>query len=291
MYWIAGSDEVPGAGLPAAVAALRAGGGKLTIAAPCSVALDLAFAIPEARVVALDQAARGALRPRAAARIELLSGRIDAVVIGPGMLDERRGTALVGDSLPMFIHSIVVLDAVAMSIVSDGGFSQPVILTPHAGEMAHLTGHLKEEVCESPHPTVVSAAQRWNAATWPKSSWFRLARISTRVGCLKVARVARASASRCREDGVGVLPPMHAPCRMHACRHAMPPRAIRRQAAPAQRLQVRPVAWMWVPLSSRLCELPLLMLIVNGPRRAATELCISHIGRSPYQARQMSPSR
>ena len=56
----------------------------------------------------------------------------------------------------------MVLDAVAMWIVSDGSFSQPVILTPHAGEMAQLTGHPKERVCVDRHMAAVYAAWQWN---------------------------------------------------------------------------------------------------------------------------------
>ena len=56
----------------------------------------------------------------------------------------------------------MVLDAVAISIVSDGSFSQPVILTPHAGEMAQLTGHPKERVCADRQMAAVYAAWQWN---------------------------------------------------------------------------------------------------------------------------------
>ena len=75
---VAGSVEMPGAALLAAVAALRAGAGKLTIAAPAGIAYGLAFSVPEARVVGLPQARSGALltqgarpyrrRPRPGAR-------------------------------------------------------------------------------------------------------------------------------------------------------------------------------------------------------------------------------
>jgi len=160
---VAGSNEVPGAALLAAVAGLRVGAGKLTVAAPRSVALGLALAIPEARVIPLDQSAAGALQLRAVDRLAPLSGLVNAVVLGPGMLDERRSMAFVRALLPLFSSSTVVLDAVAMAIVREGAFSQPVILTPHAGEMAHLTGRSKESICADPHATAIDAAQQWNA--------------------------------------------------------------------------------------------------------------------------------
>ena len=160
---VAGSEEVPGAALLAAVAALRAGAGKLTVAAPRNVALGLALAIPEARVIPLDQSPSGALQARAVARLAPLVDRVSAVVLGPGMLDERRSIAFVRALLPLFASSTVVLDAVAMSIVREGSFVQPVILTPHAGEMAHLTGLSKESVCIDSHKVAAEAARRWNA--------------------------------------------------------------------------------------------------------------------------------
>lgn len=160
---VAGSEEVPGAALLAAVAALRAGAGKLTIAAPRSVARGLALAIPEARVIPLDQGTSGAVHARAAAKLAPLSSRVDAVVVGPGMLDERRSLAFVRALMPLFTRSTVVLDAVAMAIVQDGPFSQPVVLTPHAGEMAHLLDRSREAVCADAHRTALEAARRWNA--------------------------------------------------------------------------------------------------------------------------------
>lgn len=160
---VAGSDEVPGAALLAAVAALRSGAGKLTMATPRGVAVGLALAIPEARVIALDRSVTGGLQVRAAARLTSLSDTVNAVVVGPGMLDEQRSMAFVRALLPLFASSTMVLDAVAMSIVKKGAFSQPVILTPHAGEMAHLIGLSKKQINADPHRSAVEAARQWNA--------------------------------------------------------------------------------------------------------------------------------
>lgn len=163
---IAGSEEVPGAALLAAVAALRSGAGKLTVGAPRSVAMGLALAIPEARVIPLDQDPTGALRASAALRLKPLEAMVDAVVLGPGMLDERRSMAFVHDVLPLFTASTIVLDAVAMSVVrsnSFGAFTQPIILTPHAGEMAHLTCAPKDRISANSHACAADAARRWNA--------------------------------------------------------------------------------------------------------------------------------
>ncbi len=160
---VAGSHEIPGAALLAAVAALRAGAGKLTIAAPERVAQGLALAIPESRVIALAETRGGGFQARGCDALAPIAGRVSAVVVGPGMQDEERSVPFVRALLPLFRESTVVLDAYAMSAVEDGGFQQPVVMTPHAGEMAHLSGQTKEAICADPQAAAAEAARRWNA--------------------------------------------------------------------------------------------------------------------------------
>ncbi|MDM0116949.1 NAD(P)H-hydrate dehydratase [Variovorax sp. J22R133] len=160
---MAGSDEIPGAAVLAAVAALRAGAGKLTMAAPASIAQGLAMAIPESRVIALAQSRGGGLLATGASALAEIAPDVSAVVLGPGMQDERRTVAMVRNVLPLFSHATVVLDALAMSVARDGAFAQPVVLTPHAGEMAFLTGRDKESICAEPLAAAREAAAQWNA--------------------------------------------------------------------------------------------------------------------------------
>jgi ADP-dependent NAD(P)H-hydrate dehydratase len=160
---VAGSHEIPGAALLAAEAALRAGAGKLTVAAPERVAMGLALAIPESRVIALAETRAGGMLASGCKALAPLSAKVGAVVLGPGMLDEARSIRFVRGLLPLLREATVVLDAFAMSVVRDGPFDQPVVLTPHAGEMAHLTGKTKEAICADPLGTVREVAMRWNA--------------------------------------------------------------------------------------------------------------------------------
>jgi len=160
---VAGSQEMPGAALLASVAALRAGAGKLTIAAPASVAQGLAFAIPESRVIGLPQARSGGLLVRGTDSLAATAQLVDALVVGPGMQQERAVVAFVRALMPSFGHATAVLDALAMSVVRTGAMTQPVVLTPHAGEMAYLSGQTKEAVCADPVGTAREAATRWNA--------------------------------------------------------------------------------------------------------------------------------
>lgn len=168
---VAGSHEMPGAALLAAVAALRAGAGKLTVAAPERVAQGLALAIPEARVMGLAETRAGGFAARDCDRLGPLAERVSAVVLGPGMLDEARSVAFVRAMLPLFRASTVVLDAYAMSAVLDGPpLAQPVVMTPHAGEMAHLTGVRKDAVLADPLAAARAGAQRWGACVALKGS-------------------------------------------------------------------------------------------------------------------------
>lgn len=157
---VAGSVEMPGAAILAAQSALRAGVGKLGLVVPEPVAIGIALAVPEARVIAWrdDASAQQALLD--------LARRADALLIGPGMQDTGLACRLAADWLPQLGDDTrVVLDACAMDVVLQhtDRFSRPVLLTPHAGEMAHLTGQDKTALRGDPVRTAREAAARWNA--------------------------------------------------------------------------------------------------------------------------------
>lgn len=162
---IAGSRELPGAALLAADAALRAGVGKLTLATCESVAPGIALAVPEARVIALPEDGRARLASPVMQRLCETVSRANGLLIGPGMEDDEALAGLVEALLPHCRQAPVVLDAAAMSLVSRRAhpFEQPVLLTPHAGEMARLTGLDKQAVQDAPATTAGDAARRWGA--------------------------------------------------------------------------------------------------------------------------------
>ncbi len=170
---LGGSSEMPGAVILAATAALRAGAGKLTIATGASVAQLVALAIPEARVIGLRETAEGGFARDAVAELDPLADKVSAILIGPGMQDEIATAELVRALLPRLDGASVVLDACAMGIVINPDldddecqpfrFAHPVVITPHAGEMAHLTGNTKEEIAANPDAMAGGAAQTWNA--------------------------------------------------------------------------------------------------------------------------------
>lgn len=177
---LGGSREMPGAVILAATAALRAGAGKLTIATGNSVAQLVALAIPESRVVGLAENADGGFTVEAVEALDPLADKISAILIGPGMRDEAATARLVHALLPRLEGGEVrvLLDAEAMGALlhppagrgAPFRFRLPVLLTPHAGEMAHLTGIDKDEVCAAPDRIAQHAAQRWNAVVTLKGA-------------------------------------------------------------------------------------------------------------------------
>jgi ADP-dependent NAD(P)H-hydrate dehydratase len=172
---IGGSREMPGAIILAATAALRAGAGKLTIATGASVAQLVALAMPEARVIGLTEHDTDGFSLDALSSLDPLADRVDAVLVGPGMRDEASTARLVHALMPRLVEANVglVLDACAMDVLlyppkhwPEGKpmrFERPVIMTPHCGEMAHLTGIDKDCIVGLPDAPALTAARDWNA--------------------------------------------------------------------------------------------------------------------------------
>jgi hydroxyethylthiazole kinase-like uncharacterized protein yjeF len=154
---VAGSVEVPGAALLCGIGALRAGAGKLQIAACRSVALHLAVAAPEARVFGLDETPGGGISAEEADSLAARAGRCDALLLGPGMMDgDGEASRLTTRLLErMEAGPGVVLDAAALPDLGDGEavlrrHAGRVVLTPHAGEMATLLDVPRDEVLADP---------------------------------------------------------------------------------------------------------------------------------------------
>jgi len=175
---VAGSSEMPGAAILAGEAALRAGAGKLTIATGASIATHVGSAIPEARVISLGETAAHGFQADSARRLGELAEKADAVLLGPGMQDEGACVELVHHLLARLHGLPIVLDATAMCAVHPRAephlleeaidwerfrFPAPVLLTPHAGELARLTGAERHAIEQEPHKSALAAAERWNA--------------------------------------------------------------------------------------------------------------------------------
>lgn len=152
---VAGSVEVPGAALLAGNAALRAGAGKLQMATVQSAAMHLAVAVPEAMVAGLPETEDGGMAAAPAIeRLKPKAAKVDAVLIGAGMVEGEAATELT-IALCRDVTSSYVLDAAALHDLRDHAEAihareGRVIITPHAGEMAQLLDRSREDVEADP---------------------------------------------------------------------------------------------------------------------------------------------
>ena len=165
---IAGSVEVPGAALLAGLGALRSGAGVLQIATCKSNAAHLGMAMPEAMIVGCRETASGEIDPSNTERLVDLANNADAVLLGPGLVDEAPVAELRSELLSRVAEPVFVLDASAFtSLRTSRGVAPPhrrrTILTPHAGEMAKFLQIEKEEIEAAPLAAARSAAGMLNA--------------------------------------------------------------------------------------------------------------------------------
>ncbi len=169
-----GEVALPGAVVLAAIAALRAGAGKLQIATCKSIAVQVGVAVPESLSLGLRETKDGGIDPRSAKELRVLARDADAIVIGPGMSVRNSNTQLAGDMLRS-TRSAVVLDAGALAVLK----ASPKILrqrhgnaiiTPNESEMATLLDIDEAEVEASASDVALEVASRISAVVALKGS-------------------------------------------------------------------------------------------------------------------------
>ena len=168
---IAGSRDVPGAALLAAHGAMRAGAGKLQIAAPDVIAVPLGIAMPEAKVVGHASHRDGGFATSALDALGELASRADAIVAGPGLESNNAAAPLAaillasGKRLALDAALLRVLPGCAAEARAAG---ESPILLPHAGEMASLLGCDTAEVEADPLAAGRACATRYGATVLVK---------------------------------------------------------------------------------------------------------------------------
>ena len=165
---VAGSRNYVGAAYLASQAAVRAGAGLVTLAAPQGVYAIVAGKLTEVIHLPLPEDAAGRIHPDAARLLREVLGRYDALALGSGMGWSEGTTAFLEQLLLQqpAPQLPTVIDADGLNNLARlptwwrrlGG---PVVLTPHPGEMATLTGTSTAEVQRDR----VDSARRW-AAHW-----------------------------------------------------------------------------------------------------------------------------
>ncbi|HJQ23865.1 MAG TPA: NAD(P)H-hydrate dehydratase [Blastocatellia bacterium] len=150
---IAGSRGKTGAACMVGEAAMRSGAGLVTIATPeSSQPVVAARGIVECMTEPMPETALGAISREATERALELAAARDVVAMGPGLGSSEETTRAFVRAMVVQRERPVVLDADALNALVPwaenvaGSRQHPLILTPHPGEMARLTGKTIDDV-------------------------------------------------------------------------------------------------------------------------------------------------
>jgi len=145
VFVLAGSDTMPGAALLTTKAALTAGAGLATLAMPNTMGFRVASNLPEAMLAPYPLTPAGSFASDFPKIIRLASTKATAMVIGPGLQLDRTSVfslcrVVRENTLPMVIDASALLQDVMSAVMSRPKEAGPVIITPHLGEFARITG-------------------------------------------------------------------------------------------------------------------------------------------------------
>jgi ADP-dependent NAD(P)H-hydrate dehydratase / NAD(P)H-hydrate epimerase len=150
---IAGSRGKTGAAALASEAVLRAGAGLVTIAtAKSAQPLLITQARTEMMTEALDELDCGAVSQQAIERALQLAADRTVIAIGPGLSSSDESTRRFVREFVERRTAPIVIDADGLNALAPwpeelrGSDRLPIIITPHPGEMARLTGKTNSEV-------------------------------------------------------------------------------------------------------------------------------------------------
>jgi NAD(P)H-hydrate epimerase len=152
---VGGAPGTTGAAVLAATAALRADAGYVTLAVP-SPCLGIA------ETLVLEPVKRGFEWATAVETLDADLGRASAVALGPGLGRSEEARALVRTLLERTALPVVV-DADGLFALESVGRPGPLVLTPHAGELARLLDESSEWVSAHRLAAAGRCAERFDA--------------------------------------------------------------------------------------------------------------------------------
>ncbi len=171
---VGGSRKYGGAAHLMGLGALRSGAGMITLGIPAGQEAAIRAGLPEIILVSLAESGAGTIAPVPDLVLSELMDRKQAVAVGPGLGADPETDAWVVD----FVRGLeqpAVLDADGLGAFARTG-SQPgcgpggAVFTPHAGELARLTGLTTEEVCTRRMELVPELAAAWGVVLMLKGS-------------------------------------------------------------------------------------------------------------------------
>jgi ADP-dependent NAD(P)H-hydrate dehydratase / NAD(P)H-hydrate epimerase len=150
---IAGSRGKTGAAALAAEAVLRSGAGLVTVAtAQSAQSLLVTQCLNEAMTEPLTETYDGAIAEEAIGRALQLAQARTALAIGPGLSSHDESTRQFVREFVTQRNAPLVIDADGLNALAlwpdeiKGSDELPIIITPHPGEMARLTGKANTEI-------------------------------------------------------------------------------------------------------------------------------------------------
>lgn len=221
---VAGSVNYTGAPQLAAMAAVRAGTGLVTLALPQAIHAIVAARLLEATYLLLPHD-MGVLAPPAVKVLADKMGEYDALLLGPGLTQEKPTAEFITELLGGnqagskrrvgFVHAGIGAEAASdtagarlppLVVDADGlnllakmerwwqRLPAPAVLTPHPGEMARLVGCSTDEVLADRIGCATEMAAKWGHVVLLKGAHSLIADPDGRVVVLPFANPALATA-------------------------------------------------------------------------------------------------
>ena len=166
VFVLGGSSGLTGAPAMAALAAMRAGAGYVTVGAPASLEPSFALRLLEAMTIGLPETGDALSGEALGPALEAIA-RAGAVVLGPG-LGRQPGARDFALEMIAAVDVPLVIDADGLNALS-GSFPadlprrrRPTVMTPHAGELGRLLGVESREVARArlEHARAAAASAR-----------------------------------------------------------------------------------------------------------------------------------
>jgi len=142
---LGGSNDMPGAVAMATMGALKGGAGLVTTAVPSPIIERLAGSIPESMWRSLPVQSGGGLDVESVRVASQLGSNADSFLIGPGLQMDRATTFAIcrivrETPLPLVVDASALTQDVMAAVLGRPLTAGPVVLTPHGGEFARISG-------------------------------------------------------------------------------------------------------------------------------------------------------
>jgi hydroxyethylthiazole kinase-like uncharacterized protein yjeF len=165
IYVVAGSRGKSGAALMTGLAALRSGAGLVTLWLPQGLQRSVVGKFPELMTEFLPETDEGTSDKGGAERLLAQLPQADAVVLGPGVTTHPSTRRLIWElvrrsPVPVVLDADGINSFVPPAEPLRNEMDQPVVITPHPGEMARLVGKKIADVQKDRLETARACAAR-----------------------------------------------------------------------------------------------------------------------------------